>query len=158
MKKVARIGDYFENNWPDPADIKHMFFDYSENKWASGGASGASFTLYGADGTQGKEPYSERIDIKLSLIDFAQFGTFVQYSKHGGGMRENYFCLWNKDLIGQTFLSRHDEEYSRALVIPFDRSFELVKEFLEQDGKLPTSISWTSEYDLPDEAFPLVDV
>ena len=41
-----------------------------------------------------------------------------------------------------------------GLYIPFDRAWLAVKEFIETEGRLPTSIEWVSNADLPEGTFP----
>ena len=114
MERVSQIGRYFENRWPAASEIEHMFSDYTEEKWAYGGASGARFTLYGACGTDGKDIDSGRVDAWLNLVDFPDAGIHLHFSKQGGGVRENYYCLWNAKLLGDDFISRHGDPYSKA--------------------------------------------
>ena len=38
--------------------------------------------------------------------------------------------------------SLHGDPYSLGLFIPFEAAFKAVKEFIETDGELPTSIEW----------------
>ncbi|MBS0243246.1 MAG: hypothetical protein JSS20_13790 [Proteobacteria bacterium] len=38
--------------------------------------------------------------------------------------------------------------------IPFDKAWLAVKEFMETEGQMPTSIPWIYSDDLPDNTFP----
>jgi hypothetical protein len=40
------------------------------------------------------------------------------------------------------------------LFIPFRTAWPAVREFIETDGELPTSIEWIASSDLPPETFP----
>jgi hypothetical protein len=81
------------NKLPAPGSIEHFFVNYSEHEWAPGGQSGASFQIYGVDGTDGKEPYKDRVDLSLGVYDHPQFGMCLHYSKTGGGFGEHFFHL-----------------------------------------------------------------
>jgi hypothetical protein len=41
-----------------------------------------------------------------------------------------------------------------GLYIPFERAWLAVKEFIETDGQLPTSIEWVRTSELPEHTFP----
>jgi hypothetical protein len=41
-------------------------------------------------------------------------------------------------------VSLQGDPYSLGLFIPFEQAFGAVKEFIESDGELPTSIEWIS--------------
>ena len=44
---------------------------------------------------------------------------------------------------------------SVGLFIPFEKAWPAVKEFMETDGlRLPTSIEWVANQDLPANSFP----
>jgi hypothetical protein len=48
----------------------------------------------------------------------------------------------------------HADPYSLALFIPFEQAFKAVKQFIETEGELPTSIEWVAARDLPPDTFP----
>jgi len=80
---------------------------------------------------------------------------YVHYSRIGGDKRRNYYCLWNKELLGENFYSRNGDLFSKALVVPFNVAFNIVEQFLKSDGELPDCVEWTEEKDLSDDAFPV---
>ena len=48
----------------------------------------------------------------------------------------------------------HDTVLPVGLFIPFKKAWIAVKEFIETDGKLPRSIEWIANRDLPPNTFP----
>ncbi|MGH1420169.1 MAG: Imm1 family immunity protein, partial [Hyphomicrobiaceae bacterium] len=50
--------------------------------------------------------------------------------------------------------STHDDPLPVGLFIPFADAFKAVKEFMETEGKLPKSIDWVRDEDLPNDIFP----
>jgi hypothetical protein len=48
----------------------------------------------------------------------------------------------------------HGDPLSVGLFVPFPVAWKAVKEFIETDGELPTSIEWIASSDLPPETFP----
>jgi hypothetical protein len=57
--------------------------------------------------------------------------------------------------LGRFMYSLQGDPYSLGLFIPFEEAFKAVKEFIESDGELPTSIGWVSGKDLLPERFPV---
>jgi hypothetical protein len=53
--------------------------------------------------------------------------------------------------LGRFMYSLQGDPYSLGLYIPFEEAFKAVKEFIESDGELPTSIGWISGEGLPPE-------
>jgi hypothetical protein len=41
-----------------------------------------------------------------------------------------------------------------GLFVPFESAWRAVKDFIESDGELPTSIEWIASRDLPPGTFP----
>src|SRR5690349_3203060 len=87
------IGNIEINALPNPADIRHFFFDYSEDKWSFGGLSGAGFSIDGLEGTENEDFFDGRIDAHLGIFDDPQLGMYVCYRKTGPGYGENYYSL-----------------------------------------------------------------
>jgi len=50
--------------------------------------------------------------------------------------------------------SLHGTPLSVGLFVPFPVAWKAVKEFIETDGELPTSIEWVANSDLSPETFP----
>jgi hypothetical protein len=81
-------------------------------------------------------------------LDFARW--------HGRIRRLNRYCsTGDLRLLGRFMYSLQGEPYSLGLFIPFEEAFKAVKEFIESDGELPTSIGWISGDDLLPERFPV---
>lgn len=56
--------------------------------------------------------------------------------------------------LGEFVRSLHGTPLSVGLFVPFPVAWKAVKEFIETDGELPTSIEWIASRDLPPETFP----
>jgi hypothetical protein len=50
--------------------------------------------------------------------------------------------------------SSHGSPLPVGLFIPYEKAWSAVKEFMETDGALPTSIEWIANRDLPPNTFP----
>jgi hypothetical protein len=56
--------------------------------------------------------------------------------------------------LGEFVRSFHDTPLSLGLFIPFEKGWLAIKEFMLNEGELPTSIEWVASDDLPPETFP----
>jgi hypothetical protein len=58
--------------------------------------------------------------------------------------------------LGEFVESLHETQLSVGLFIPFPAAWKAVKEFMETDGELPTSIEWIATRDFPPGTFPFL--
>jgi hypothetical protein len=83
-----------------------------------------------------------------------EHGVLLIYSKWGGGLKQTYSSKGDFARLRERVRSMHDTVLPVGLFIPFDKAWPAVKEFIETDGKLPKSIEWIANRDLPPNTFP----
>jgi hypothetical protein len=83
-----------------------------------------------------------------------EHGVLLIYSKWGGGLKQTYGSKGDFARLRERVRSMHDTVLPVGLFIPFDKAWTAVKEFIETDGKLPKSIEWIANRDLPPNTFP----
>jgi hypothetical protein len=114
----------------------------------------ASLTAEGVDGTEHLEADKGRIDVDLDMWGNPEHGVLLIYSKWGGGLKQTYSSKGDFARLRERVRSMHDTVLPVGLFIPFDKAWTAVKEFIETDGKLPKSIEWIANRDLPPNTFP----
>jgi Immunity protein Imm1 len=75
------------------------------------------------------------------------------YSKWGGGLKQSYSSKGDLRRLREWVRGTHDTPLPVGLFIPFETAWKAVKEFIETDGRLPTSIEWIANRDLPPNTF-----
>lgn len=152
---------YFHNvrlaGWPSVAELAPYFLAKPAGSgwFHETGNDSAGFDLEGVNGTEHLPPGRGRADISLSMWGNPELGVLLQYARYGGGQpRQDWFSKGDTRKLRQWVRSLHDTPLPIGLFIPFDRAWLAVKEFIETDGKLPTSIEWVNSDDLPDNTFP----
>jgi hypothetical protein len=118
------------------------------------GNDSGSLRAEGVDGTQHLDPKKGRIDIALQMWGNPDLGVLLIYSKWGGGHKQMYSSKGDLGRLRQWIPSTHDTPLPVGLFIPFGEAWKAVKEFIETDGKLPKSIEWIANRDLPPNTFP----
>jgi hypothetical protein len=157
VKKTAYFPSCPDEGWPKPQDIEHYFIPPLGEHWRFDiGEDGASFTIEGLDGT-GHLPHLDqgRSSITLYLQVHAVFGMLLQWSKWDGRRRESQTYVSRGDLarLGQFVWDSHGSLHPVALFIPCEMAWQAIKEFLEADGALATSIEWLGNGDLPPDTY-----
>jgi hypothetical protein len=115
----------------------------------------ANFTAKGVDGTEHLEADKGRIDdVDLDMWGNPEHGVLLIYSKWGGRLKETYSSRGDLARLGEQVRTMHDTVLPVGLFIPFKKAWMAVKEFIETDGKLPRSIEWIANRDLPPNTFP----
>ena len=97
--------------------------------------------------------FKGRIDIKLSMWGHPDHGVLLIYEKVGGGHMEGLGSKGDMSRIREWVRSLHDTPLPVGLFVPFSVAWKAVKEFMETEGKLPTSIEWVKGSDLPPGTF-----
>lgn len=154
MKIQTRIGETLVNGFPPLSEIEHYFTDYSEEKWAYGGQSDGSLRIYGAHGTWNSDPFKDRINVTLCVIDDPNFGMYLYYAKHGGGYGDHYFSVGDMSRLTEFTRSRHDDPLSLGLFVSPSVAWLAVQDFITTTGERSPRVNWISGDDLPPEAFP----
>jgi len=114
----------------------------------------ACLAAEGVDGTEHLEADKGRINVDLDMWGNPEHGVLLIYSKWGGGLKQTYSSKGDFARLREQVRSMHDTVLPVGLFIPFDKAWTAVKEFIETDGKLPKSIEWIANRDLPPNTFP----
>jgi len=141
--------------WPNPKDLERYFLAPPGQRWFfETGNDGASLRAHGAEGTEHLPANKGRIDIDLEMWGHPELGVLLIYSKWGGGHKDTYSSISDSARLREWVRSTHDTPLPVGLFVPFAEAWKAVKEFIETDGKLPTSIAWVVNRDLPPNTFP----
>lgn len=158
MKKHAYFDTFWGDDWPSQEFLKPYFKTPPQGAigwYPNSGNDSGGLSLEGLDGTDHLPNGRGRKDIKLAMWGNPQLGVLLQYSKVGGGVpRKDWFSKGDMTKIRQWVRTLHSDPMPVGLFIPFDQAWLAVKEFMETEGQLPTSIEWVSSSDLPDNTFP----
>ena len=155
MRKSSSFQDFYDPDWPSPDQLKR-YFSAGGKLWASHGNDHWALSAEGLYGTD-TLPHRESANVKLDMIGSPDHGILLQYDKWDGRIqrRDCYLSKGDLNRLGRFMYNLHVDPYSLGLFIPFEAAFKAVKEFIERDGELPTSIEWVSGKDLPPETFPV---
>ncbi|MGH6770083.1 MAG: hypothetical protein ACRECO_13795 [Xanthobacteraceae bacterium] len=155
MRKRAYFDSHWGDGWPDAKWLERYFIGPSSSRWRFETRSDdGSLAVQGVDGTEGLKRSQGRIDIDLMIFGKSEYGVLLYYRKSGGGMNDGYFSHGDTAQLRKWVRTLHGTPLSLGLFIPFDLAWKGVKEFIATDGKLPTSIAWISQRDLPPDVFP----
>ena len=155
MKKRTYFDTYWGPGWPTLAWLEPYFLETPAKRWPFGGENdSAGFSAHGVDGTEHLPVESGRIDIRLKLWGNPKLGVLLIWSKWGGPFKETYTSRGDLKRLRELVRSTHDTPLPVGLFIPFEAAWKAVKEFIETDGKLPKSIEWIANRDLPPNTFP----
>jgi hypothetical protein len=154
MRKCAYLDLRRSNGWPRPEELEPYFLRPPGQCWAfKSGNDNAGLAAEGVDGTEDLDPNDGRIDVDLDMWGYPDLGVLLVYSKWGGGMKE--MCSSKGDLtrLRQRVRSKQGTLLPVGLFLPHGTAWKAVKEFMEADGELPSSIEWISNRDLPRGTF-----
>jgi len=155
MRKTVYFASRHASGWPAPSELERYFLAPAGQRWFfETGNDSAGLRAEGADGTENLEEGNGRIDIHLEMWGHPKLGVLLIYSKWGGGVKE--MCSSKGDLtrLRQRVRSKQGTLLPVGLFLPHGTAWKAVKEFMETDGELPTSIEWISNRDLPRDTFP----
>jgi hypothetical protein len=153
MEKTAYFASRHYKGWPDPDELRPYFLAPPGRQWFDGRNDTAGFWGRGADGTEHLQEGKDRIDIELLLWGNPDLGVLLMHSRWE--RRSNSFTS-KGDLtrLREIVRAKHGTQLPIGLFIPFEEAWKAVKEFIETDGKLPASIEWVRNHDLPPNTFP----
>jgi hypothetical protein len=144
MKKSTRFDKIqHDSHWPEPEQMKPYFLGPG-GRW--------EFEAGGCDG-------SLRLDndgdtIKMYMTGHSEYGVHLNYISSKGGKKESFSSKGSEGLLWYWFRDNQDNAVSFGLTVPFKKAWEAVSEFLESDGKLPKSIDWIKDEDIPRGVIP----
>lgn len=158
MIKYAYFHTFRDESWPAQEFLKPYFKNppHDAISWFpnSGNDSGV-IRLEGLDATEHLPWGRGRKDIELTMWGRPELGVLMQYARYGGGVpRQDWFSKGDMSRIREWVRSLHSTPLPVGLFIPFDRAWLAVKEFMETEGQMPTSIEWVNSTELPENTFP----
>jgi hypothetical protein len=156
MRREVYFDDFFGRYWPSLDELKPYFFAPPGHEWPfKGGNDSAGLDLIGLDGTEHLPFGNGQKWISLSMWGNPKLGVLLEYKRFGGeDPPQAWYSKGDMQKIRQWVRSLHDTPLPVGLFIPFDRAWLAVKEFMETEGMLPTSIEWINSSDLPKNTFP----
>jgi len=155
MRKCTYLDLRRGNGWPRPEELEPYFLRPPGQCWAfKSGNDNAGLAAEGVDGTEDLDPHDGRIDVDLDMWGHPELGVLLIYSKWGGGLKETFTSKGDLSRLREWVRSTHDTPLPVGLFIPYALAWKAVKEFIETDGKLPKSIEWIANRDLPPDTFP----
>jgi len=105
-------------------------------------------------GTAHLPPNKGRTDISLDLSAHPSLGVLLTRTKLNNRERQDYVSKGDLRRLRKVVHSRHGTPLPVGLFVPYEVAWKALKEFLETDGRLPTSIEWINDLDLPPDTFP----
>ena len=157
MRKQTYFASRRSEGWPAPNELEPYFLAPQGSRWFFETRNdGGNLTAEGLYGTENLEPATGRVDVYLYFIAHPEHGVTLQYKKWDGRIGKNFTFNSKGDLhrVHEFVRSFHGTPLSVGLFIPFAEAWNAVKEFIETDGELPTSIAWVKNSDLSPEIFP----
>jgi hypothetical protein len=141
--------------WPRPSDLELYFLAPRGQRWTfESGNDSWGLAAEGVDGTEHLPIDNGRVNLDLTMLGSPDHGVLLHYHKWGRGVAEAYYSKGNLDWLREWVRTMHGDLMPVGLFIPFETAWKAVKEFIEKDGALPTSIAWIAGRDLPAGAFP----
>jgi hypothetical protein len=153
MIRDANFYTYSGDGWPDPAWLAPFFLTATGRKQAFGDQESCGLKFCGVDGTAHLPPGKGRIDINLTIQGDLNHGVLLWYNKSGGGQWVAKYSKGDPAKWRQWVETPQGDQMSVALFIPFETAWKAVKEFIDNEAALPTSIEWITDDDLPEYAF-----
>jgi hypothetical protein len=156
MKKTAYFEKNWDEGWPSVEWLRPIFATVlGKHGFKEGDNDNWGFNIEGLYGTAGL-PRSQSVNVHLYVTGHPDHGVTLQYDKWDGRIQKQESVNSKGDLrrLGEFVRSRHGTPLSVGLFIPFDSAWKAVKEFIERNGELPTSIEWIAGRDLPPGTFP----
>ena len=155
MKKRVYFDVFRGPGWPSPSQLESYFLTPPGQRWTfDTGNDNWGLAVEGVDGTGHLKAGKDRIDVDLEMWGHPELGVLLIYSKWGGGFNENHSSKGNLSLLQKWVRTLQNDPMPVGLFIPYATAWKAVKEFIETDGKLPKSIEWIANRDLPPNTFP----
>lgn len=157
MKKHAYFHTFWGDEWPTLEFLEPYFTHPAKDfGWFPNSSNdSARISIQGLDGTEHLPWGRGRKDIDLAMWGNSEHGVLLQHSRIGGGVpRQDWFSRGDTTRLREWVRTLHNDPMPIGLYIPFDKAWKAVKEFMETEGQLPTSIEWIKGDDLPEGTFP----
>jgi hypothetical protein len=156
MQKSTYFDMIDRKGWPSPEVLEPFFLAPKGKEWSyAGGNDSWGLDADGMYGTEDRDRI-DRVRVGIGMIGHPTHGVYLYYDKWDGRIRHkySYHSKGDLDLIGDFVSSLHGDFLSVGLFVPFRTAWLAVRQFIETDGELPTSVEWIASQDLPPEAFP----
>lgn len=157
MIKETYFDNFDEVGWPNPSQLAPYFLGPKGKEWSYlGGNDTWSLSVEGLFETEHLTPKTGRVDVRLFMCGHPDHGVHLSYHRWDGRTMDKveYLSKGDLDHLREWVRSRHGTALPIGLFVPFRAAYLAVKEFIETDGKLPTSIEWIDGRDIPDDVFP----
>jgi hypothetical protein len=156
MKKSAYFASEWYERWPKPHEIERYFLAPQGKQWYGGPGRTDTAGLWaeGADGTEHLHEDRGRVYIDLKMWGRADLGVLLVHWKRSSAADETFTSVGDLNRLNEMMMGAHGDILPIGLFIPFEQAWKAVKEFIENDGRLPTSIEWIANKDLPPHTFP----
>jgi hypothetical protein len=155
--RTIHFDNFPRDGWPAPDELQRFFLAPKGQEWSfQGGNDSWGLDVDGMYGT-GDRAEMDRVAAHLYMTGNRDLGVYLAYSKWDGRIRRKYSYSPKGDLsrLGEFVESLHETRLSVGLFIPFPAAWKAVKEFMETNGELPTSIEWIATRDFPPGTFPV---
>lgn len=142
--------------WPSVDQLRPYFLLPPGQRWFfETGNDSAGLSI--GTGVYTGDPAERRAQDKvyLSMNGHPTHGIYLDYMRWDARdqRQDNFVSKGDLTRLGEFVRTLHDDPLSVGLFIPFEQAWSAVKEFMETDGTLPTSIGWIVSRDLPPEVF-----
>lgn len=156
MKKHSYFHTFWGDEWPTLEFLEPYFTHPTKDfGWFPNSSNdSAGISLQGLDGTEHLPWGRGRIDINLLMWGHPEHGVLLIYEKVGDENSFGYCSKGDVSRLREWVRSLHDTPLPVGLFIPFAEAWKAVKEFMETEGQLPTSIEWVKGAELPEGTFP----
>lgn len=156
VRRRINFQDMVSDGWPSPKALEPFFLAPATYPWVQESRGSDEYALE-ADGLYGTVDRAERdrVVAHLTMIATLDFGVFLHYSKWDGRTEQSQDCFSKGDMrrLREWIRTRQRDLRPIGLFIPYAQAWKPVKEFMERDGELPTSIAWVDAEDLPPNTF-----
>jgi hypothetical protein len=155
MKKSINLVDFDQRGWPAASELEAYFLTPEGRRTAfETGYDSWGVMANGVDGTDHLEKGSGRVDVNLNIIGSPRHGVMLNYQKWDRGIQEDLYSKGDLSRLLRWTETIHGDVWPIGLFIPFEEAWKAIREFMEKGSALPTSITWISSEDIPQEAFP----
>lgn len=155
MNKRTYFDTYDSLGWPDEKWLAPYFLTAAgKKKFFASGNDSWGLKAAGVDGTADLPPWKGRIDLDLTIQGHPDIGILLFYHRFGGGQGLRFYSKGDLSRLHQWIMTAHGDRMPIGLFIPFEAAWKAIKEFMDRDGALPSSIEWVAGSDLPAGTFP----
>lgn len=157
MIKDAYFDTFLGPGWPTLEFLEPYFtHPATDFGWFPNSSNdSASIRILGLNGTEHLPLGRGQNAIILTMTGNPEHGVLLGYYRiTGGAPRQDWLSKGDTTKLKEWVDSLHGTPLPVGLFIPFSEAWKAVKEFMETEGQLPTSIAWIQGEDLPEGTFP----